>query len=56
MGERDSGLKQEKVHQGTYIKYTWTKPNVVGSRVGGGVDGMGGNCREEMETTVLKQQ
>ena len=39
-GERDSGEKQGKGHQGTCIKDTWTKPKGVGLRVGGG-DGWG---------------
>ena len=30
------------VHQGTCIKYTWTKPKVVGSRMGGGDEWGGG--------------
>ena len=40
-GEGIMGGK-EKVHQGTCIKDTWTKPKGVGSRVGGGVGWGGG--------------
>ena len=45
-----------KVHQGTCIKDTWTKPKGIGSTVGG-MDGWG---RErggmKIKTTVLEQQ
>ena len=43
-GKRGNGEKQGKVHQGTCIKDTWTKPKGVGLRVGGGNGWGGGDC------------
>ena len=40
----DDGGKWGKVHQGTCIKYTWTKPRWVCLRVGGR-HGWGGGQR-----------
>ena len=44
-----------KVHQGTCIKDTWTKPKEVGLRVRGRDGWGGGRGRVKMETIVIKQ-
>ena len=56
MGERDTGEKQGKGHQGTCMKDTWTKPK---GQVQGWEMEMGGAGKRggvKMETTVLEQQ
>ena len=45
MGENREG----KVHQGTCIKDTWTKPKGVGSRLGGRMGGAGVHGGVKME-------
>ena len=45
-----------KVHQGTGIKDTWTKPKGVGLSVGGEDGWGGGHGGVKMETPVLEQQ
>ena len=43
-----------KGHQGTCIKDTWTKPKVVGSRVGGR-DGWGGGGHGGVKMKTIEQ-
>ena len=54
-GERDTGGKQGKGHQGTCIKDTWTKPQGEGLRVGGRGGWVGAWWGENGDSCTWKQ-